>query len=46
MDVKTATDVGRVRENNEDALWVSERCLVVCDGMGACCWGGGSRAGC
>lgn len=34
MDVKTATDVGRVRENNEDALWVGGRCLVVCDGMG------------
>ncbi len=34
MDVKTATDVGRVRQNNEDALWVSSRCLVVCDGMG------------
>lgn len=34
MDVRTATDVGRLRENNEDALWVSERCLVVCDGMG------------
>ncbi|HPT83654.1 MAG TPA: protein phosphatase 2C domain-containing protein, partial [Limnochordia bacterium] len=34
MDVKTATDVGRLRENNEDALWVGEHCLVVCDGMG------------
>lgn len=34
MDVRTATDVGRLRENNEDALWVSEHCLVVCDGMG------------
>lgn len=34
MDVKTATDVGQVRDNNEDALWVSSQCLVVCDGMG------------
>ena len=34
MDVKTATDVGQVRENNEDALWVGPQCLVVCDGMG------------
>lgn len=34
MDVKTATDVGQVRENNEDALWVGSQCLVVCDGMG------------
>lgn len=34
MDVKTATDVGQVRDNNEDALWVGSRCLVVCDGMG------------
>ena len=34
MDVKTATDVGQVRQNNEDALWVNSKCLVVCDGMG------------
>ncbi len=34
VDVKTATDVGQVRENNEDALWVTPSCLVVCDGMG------------
>ena len=34
MDVRTATDVGQVRENNEDALWVTDRILVVCDGMG------------
>ncbi|HBN94960.1 MAG TPA: Stp1/IreP family PP2C-type Ser/Thr phosphatase [Firmicutes bacterium] len=34
VDVKTATDVGQVRQNNEDALWVTSRCLVVCDGMG------------
>ncbi len=34
MDVKTATDVGQVRENNEDALWVGDKVLVVCDGMG------------
>lgn len=34
MDVKTATDIGQVRENNEDALWVGDRLLVVCDGMG------------
>lgn len=34
MDVRVATDVGQVRENNEDALWVTASCLVVCDGMG------------
>lgn len=34
MDVKRATDVGQVRENNEDALWVGPDFLVVCDGMG------------
>lgn len=34
MEVKVATDVGRVRENNEDAFWVGQSCLVVCDGMG------------
>jgi protein phosphatase len=34
MDVKTATDVGQVRENNEDALCVTASSLVVCDGMG------------
>ncbi len=34
MDVKTATDVGQVRQNNEDAFWVTPSCLVVCDGMG------------
>jgi len=34
VDVKTATDVGQVRQNNEDALWVTSSCLVVCDGMG------------
>lgn len=34
VDVRTATDVGQVRENNEDALWVTDRILVVCDGMG------------
>lgn len=45
MDVKTATDVGRLRENNEDALWVGEHCLVVCDGMGACCRRGGLGLG-
>ena len=42
MDVKTATDVGRGGENNEDAPVGRRRCLVVCDGMGACCWGGGA----
>lgn len=34
MEVRTATDVGQVRENNEDAYWVGSHCLVVCDGMG------------
>lgn len=34
MEVKVATDVGRVRENNEDSFWVGHQCLVVCDGMG------------
>lgn len=34
VDVKRATNVGQVRENNEDSLWVSDHCLVVCDGMG------------
>ncbi|HBG02072.1 MAG TPA: hypothetical protein DDW87_10955, partial [Firmicutes bacterium] len=34
VEIKTATDAGRVRENNEDALWVGSDCLVVCDGMG------------
>lgn len=34
MEVKVATHVGRVRENNEDAFWVAPSYLVVCDGMG------------
>ena len=34
MRVGAATSVGRVRETNEDAYWVGEHCLVVCDGMG------------
>lgn len=34
MEVKVATHVGKVRENNEDAFWVGENYLVVCDGMG------------
>lgn len=34
MEVKVATHVGLVRENNEDAFWVGPNCLVVCDGMG------------
>lgn len=34
MRVGAATSVGRVRETNEDAFWVGEHCLVVCDGMG------------
>jgi protein phosphatase len=29
-----ATDVGRVRTNNEDALFISDRLYVVADGMG------------
>lgn len=34
MEVKSATSRGKVRENNEDTLWVGSQCLVVCDGMG------------
>lgn len=34
LKIRTATDVGRVRQNNEDAFWVRSRCLAVCDGMG------------
>lgn len=34
MNVRTATDIGQIRENNEDALWVTSNLLVVCDGMG------------
>lgn len=34
MKVKYATDIGQVRKINEDSLWVSSNCLVVCDGMG------------
>ncbi|NLO65774.1 MAG: Stp1/IreP family PP2C-type Ser/Thr phosphatase [Firmicutes bacterium] len=34
MDVRIATDVGRVRTNNEDAYGVGANYLVVCDGMG------------
>lgn len=34
MDVMTATDVGQVRTNNEDAFGVGSHHLVVCDGMG------------
>ncbi len=34
MNVMTATDVGLVRANNEDACGVGSRYLVVCDGMG------------
>lgn len=34
MEIRTATDTGLVRENNEDSFWVSSRILVVCDGMG------------
>lgn len=34
MEVKVATHVGQVRENNEDSFWVGEHCLLVCDGMG------------
>src|SRR3954465_1326713 len=30
----SATDVGRVRTNNEDALFISDRLYVVADGMG------------
>ena len=32
--VGSATDVGRRRKNNEDALLVTERLFVVADGMG------------
>lgn len=34
MEIKAATDMGRVRQNNEDYYWVGSQCLVVCDGMG------------
>ena len=36
MKVAARTDIGRVRKNNEDALWVDEPLglLVVADGMG------------
>lgn len=34
MHVRTATNVGQVRENNEDSLLVRDHLLVVCDGMG------------
>lgn len=34
MDVMTATDVGLIRTNNEDAFGVGSGHLVVCDGMG------------
>jgi protein phosphatase len=30
----SATDVGRVRDHNEDSLWVSDTLFVVADGMG------------
>jgi serine/threonine protein phosphatase PrpC len=30
----SATDVGRVRDQNEDSLWVSESLFLVADGMG------------
>lgn len=34
MEIRTATDIGQVRENNEDSLWAAPGILVVCDGMG------------
>lgn len=34
MDVKIASDVGKIRANNEDAFGVGSNHLVVCDGMG------------
>ena len=34
MEVKVATHIGQVRENNEDSYWVGPNCLAVCDGMG------------
>lgn len=34
VEVKVATHIGLVRENNEDSFWVGEHCLLVCDGMG------------
>lgn len=34
MRVGAATSIGKVRELNEDAFWVGENCLIVCDGMG------------
>lgn len=34
MQIGSATSVGLVRDNNEDALWHSDRIFVICDGMG------------
>lgn len=34
VEIRTATDIGQVRENNEDSLWAAPGILVVCDGMG------------
>ncbi len=34
MIVGAETTIGRVRQTNEDAFWVSDKLLIVCDGMG------------
>jgi protein phosphatase len=34
LDFGSATDVGKVREANEDAVWAGPRLFVVADGMG------------
>ena len=34
LTTATRTDIGRVRENNEDSVLGSERLAVVADGMG------------
>ena len=34
MRVGAATSIGRVRDHNEDAFWISENDFAVCDGMG------------
>src|SRR5437868_9935116 len=38
LRVGAATDIGRVRDLNEDAhmLWAEQGLFVVCDGMGGC----------